>query len=49
MTKQELLEKLLSLNTGDEELDHVNADRFLLNYIDDPDISRAFFSIPKRY
>lgn len=49
MTKQELIDKLSLLHTGDDERDHINADDLLLEYINDKDISEAFECIEKWY
>jgi hypothetical protein len=47
MTKEELLEKLRSFNTGDSEVDHINADDALLEFINDPEVTVAFEAIEK--
>lgn len=49
MTKNDLIEKLRGLPSGDEERDHALADDLLLEYIDDLEVSDAFNSIPKWY
>lgn len=50
MEKQDLLDKLKLLEqSGDYEAAHFDADRMLLQYINDPDISEAFKSVPKWY
>lgn len=49
MTKEELLEKLRSFHTDDEESDHVNADDALIEYINDPEVTEAFNAIKKWY
>lgn len=49
MTKAELLEKLRACNTGDEEVDHANADDALLEFINDPEVTVAFEAIDKWY
>jgi hypothetical protein len=48
MTKEELLEKLRN-PTGDTERDHAAADRWLLEYINDPEITAAFEALDKWY
>lgn len=49
MTKEELIAKLQDVDSGDEEKDHRLADRLLLEYINDPEVTVAFFDIPKWY
>lgn len=49
MTRDEVLKRLRSLHSGDEEVDHLDADGALLEYINDPEISQAFNEIPKWY
>lgn len=49
MTKEELIEKLSELNGEDPELDHIQADNLLLEYINDVEISKAFTKIDKWY
>jgi hypothetical protein len=44
MKKEELLKKLKENNTGDKEADHGNADRLLLDFIDDEEIERAYWN-----
>ena len=46
MTKEELIKKLEELDEGPEE-NHQLADRALLDYIDDPDIRKAWQAIGK--
>ena len=47
--KDKLFEKLKSLNSGDKEKDHIEADKALLKYINDPEITKAFEAIEKWY
>lgn len=50
MTKDELLKALSECDKGvDEEIAHVRADKLLLEYIDDIDITEAFDKIEKWY
>lgn len=52
MTKNELLEKLASIGAkvkNEKEEDHFEADLLLIEYINDPDIKRAYDKIPKWY
>lgn len=49
MTKEELIIKLKNCNSGDEEIDHVNADRTLLEYINDEEVTKTFHDIDKWY
>lgn len=49
MTKEELILKLKNCNSGDEEIDHSNADRILLEYINDEEVTKAFHDIDKWY
>lgn len=50
MTKQELLDKLIFLQQDkDYEVAHELADRLLLEYINDKDISQAFLKINRYY
>lgn len=52
MTKNDLITqlKLLALSPeGDKEQDHNLADELLLDYINDPEVTRAFNSIDKWY
>lgn len=52
MTKQELLEilkKLEERETYDIELVHIEADNALIEYINDPEIKKAYEEIPKWY
>ena len=50
MTRDELVEQLKMLaGIGDPECSHVDADELLLEYINDPEVSKAFFSIDKWY
>lgn len=49
MTKEEALAELqrIKAENGDEEHAHIEADRVLLQLIDDPVISEAYEIIPK--
>lgn len=53
MTKEELLNALAECDIQsqdyDEEIAHKDADAFLLDYINDPEITAAFHSIKKWY
>lgn len=50
MTKEELIKKLKEeCNTGDLERDHQVADRLLLDFIDEPFVTDAFYNIDKWY
>lgn len=52
MTKEELLQKLLDIakeGRCDEENDHVDADKLLLQFINDESVTAAFDSIKKWY
>lgn len=50
MTKQELLEKLEELHDGwDHEANHSIADKLLLEFINDPEVTEAFDKIEKWY
>ncbi len=51
MEAHELIQKLNSLNGGkyDEEANHVIADNLLLEYINNPEVAKAFKSIKKWY
>ena len=53
MNKEELLARLKDIefgeDNGDEEAQHIKADKALLEYINDTDITEAFESIPKWY
>ncbi|MHB8361439.1 MAG: hypothetical protein ACYDAO_02490 [Thermoplasmataceae archaeon] len=53
MNKQELLDKIEELknsdDTDDTEMEHKCADRLLLNYINDKDITNAYDKIEKWY
>lgn len=48
LTIEHLLYELRLLG-GDREADHLEADRLLLEYIDDPEVTKAFENIPKWY
>ncbi len=49
MTKDELIQRLKECDTGDTELDHVRSDELLLDYINDPEVTKAFIEIDKWY
>ena len=49
MTKAELLRLLAEANTFDTEVGHGEADRALVNFINDPDITAAYDAIDKWY
>lgn len=49
LTKQELLEKLAGLDDGDREVAHLNADSLLIQFINDPEITKAYERIDKWY
>lgn len=50
MNKAELLEELAKLNDlDDEETAHVKADKLLLRFIDDADVTLAYEKIDKWY
>jgi hypothetical protein len=50
MSKEELLKKLKELATGgDPEGAHADADRLLLDFINDPAVTEAFDAIDKWY
>lgn len=50
MDKQELLTKLIELQgIDDDESGHSQADKLLIAYINDPDITKAFEEIHKWY
>ena len=49
MEIQELITKLKKLKTGDEEINHRQADWLLLQYINNPEVEEAFESIHKWY
>lgn len=50
MTTKDLVEKLDALSEGnDPEWDHEQADQLLLDFIDDPEVTNAFYSIRKWY
>ena len=52
MTKDELLEQLREMHherDGDYEINHLKADRLLLEYINDPEITAAFDDVGKWY
>lgn len=41
--------KNIVVNGGDEECDHVDADALLIEYINDPQVTETYQSIPKWY
>ena len=51
MSKDELLAILnkLGKDDGDPEYDHYEADKALLDYINDPEVTRAFNDVHKWY
>ena len=51
MDKQELINELSELADGgmDAETDHIRADKLLLKYINDKDITKWFKKIRKQY
>ncbi len=51
MTIDQLKEKLrlLAVLNGDEEVSHMTADRSLLEYINDPEVTELFDDIEKWY
>lgn len=49
MTREELLVRLRAARAEDEETGHVDADEALLEYIDDPEVTRLFEALPKWY
>jgi hypothetical protein len=51
MSKKQLVAALLKLNVGhvDEEEAHSKADRLLLEYINEPEVTEAWENIPKWY
>lgn len=55
MTKHELVDKLEEIidlqNKGHRDLEfhHMDADQLLLDYINDPEVSEAFYDIEKWY
>ena len=50
MTKEELIKKLKEeCNTDDPEMDHIKADRLLLEFIDDELVTEAFKNIEMWY
>ena len=49
-TLKELIDKLKLLNNnGDEEINHIDADNLLLEYINNPEVTKAFHDIKKWY
>lgn len=49
MNKAELIAKLRELSGYDKETDHMMADSWLLEYIGDKEITRAFDDVRKWY
>jgi hypothetical protein len=50
MSRDDLLAVLRSMGDGgDEEINHGRADRALLEFIDDPEVTAAFDAIAKWY
>jgi hypothetical protein len=51
MSKEQLIASLRRLSEGavDEEIAHGNADRLLLEFINDPEVTEAWENIPKWY
>lgn len=50
MTKDELINKLYAVRElHDQESEHWEADALLLQFINDPDIRKAYENIPKWY
>lgn len=51
MTKEELIAKLTAIAAGvlDIESGHIEADKLLLEYIDDREVNEAFDSVEKWY
>ena len=50
ITKQELLKELRKLRkSSDTEAAHFNADSLLLEYIDDDEVAKLFYKIPRWY
>lgn len=49
VNRRELLATLHDLMDGDEERNHIAADKALLEYIDDPAVTEAFDAIYKWY
>lgn len=50
MTKEELINKLKSSQgAGDPEASHCNADDYLLEYINDADVTREFKEVERWY
>lgn len=53
MTKQELIEKLKQIVTTNDREDfessHMEADKALLEYINDPEVTEAFNSVERWY
>lgn len=49
LTKEELIKQLKALEDGDQETSHIKADELLIEFINDPDVTDAFYSIDKLY
>lgn len=49
MSRDQLLAKLRALRGGDPESDHLEADRALLEFIADPEVTVAFNAIDRWY
>lgn len=49
MTKEELIKKLIEADDGDNESSHIQADKLLIEFINDPDIAEAYNAIDKWY
>jgi hypothetical protein len=49
MTRDDALKRLRELELGDPEDAHIEADKILLDLIDDPEITEAFEAIGKWY
>ena len=49
MEIKELITKLREIKTGDEEINHLKADRLLLEFINNPEVKEAFYELDKWY
>ena len=49
ITKEQLLEMLEKCNDNDAESGHIEADNYLLDYIDDEKVRKAFDELHKWY
>lgn len=51
MTKEQLIQRLkdLAYDQLDEEMEHIDADNALLEFINDPEITKAYEAINKWY